>query len=145
MSYPTEQPGAPAHEMESQRIHSLPPDYNQPNGDFNEKGMPQQIPQRAAPPRNNYQMATPLPSLQQSPVPVDCPVCRVREMTRVEFVSGGTTHLTAVLCCLCLCLGCVPYLANWFKDCEHRCGNCGELLAVWHRSGRTEVLAHPTA
>lgn len=37
-------------------------------------------------------MATPLGSLQQGPAPVDCPVCGVREMTRTEFVSGGTTQ-----------------------------------------------------
>lgn len=24
---------------------------------------------------------------------------------------------------------------------EHYCGGCGALLAVWHRSGHTEVLA----
>lgn len=53
---------------------------------------PSKGPAQAAPPRNNYQMATPLPSLQQGPAPVDCPVCGVREMTRTEFISGGTTQ-----------------------------------------------------
>ncbi|TVY20681.1 hypothetical protein LARI1_G001195 [Lachnellula arida] len=43
-------------------------------------------------PRNNYQNATPLGSLQQGPAVVDCPVCGVREMTRTEFVSGATTQ-----------------------------------------------------
>lgn len=42
--------------------------------------------------KGNYQMATPLASLQQGPAPVDCPVCGVREMTRTEYVSGGTTQ-----------------------------------------------------
>jgi len=42
-------------------------------------------------------------------------------------------------------VGCIPYLATWFKDCQHKCGNCGTLLAVWHRSGRTEVMAHQTS
>jgi hypothetical protein len=92
MSYQTEQPGAPAHEINSHTIYSAPPEHNQPNGDFNEKGMLQPIPQQAAPPRNNYQMATPLASLQQGPALVDCPVCKVRETTRVEFVSGATTQ-----------------------------------------------------
>jgi len=41
---------------------------------------------------NNYQIATPLASLQQGPAAVDCPVCGVRELTRTEFVSGGTTQ-----------------------------------------------------
>ncbi|KAH6713917.1 LITAF-like zinc ribbon domain-containing protein [Leptodontidium sp. MPI-SDFR-AT-0119] len=111
-----------------------------------QQGTPQQSFQVGATPATNdrgkYQMATPLASLQQGPAPVDCPVCGVREMTRAEYVTGGTTHLSALLCCCCLCLGCVPYLASWFKDCEHKCGSCGALLAVWHRSGRTEVMAH---
>ncbi|KAH7410853.1 LITAF-like zinc ribbon domain-containing protein [Cadophora sp. MPI-SDFR-AT-0126] len=109
-----------------------------------QQGTPHQSFQVGAAPANTgkYQMATPLASLQQGPAPVDCPVCGVREMTRTEFVSGGTTHLSALLCCCCLCLGCIPYLASWFKDCEHKCGSCGALLAVWHRSGRTEVMAH---
>jgi hypothetical protein len=29
---------------------------------------------------------------------------------------------SALLLCCCLCLGCIPYLASWFKDCEHKCG-----------------------
>ncbi|TVY34863.1 hypothetical protein LOCC1_G007261 [Lachnellula occidentalis] len=113
-----------------------------PEGHYAEEQQQQKGVNPPAAPRNNYQMATPLGSLQQGPAPVDCPVCGVREMTRTEFVSGGTTHLSAALCCFCFCLGCVPYIASWFKDCEHKCGNCGALLAVWHRSGRTEVLVH---
>lgn len=42
--------------------------------------------------KGNYQTATPLASLQQGPAPVDCPVCGVREMTKTEYVSGGTTQ-----------------------------------------------------
>lgn len=42
--------------------------------------------------RNQYGNATPLASLQQAPAPVDCPICGVREMTRTEFTSGGTTQ-----------------------------------------------------
>ncbi|KAE9366413.1 hypothetical protein N431DRAFT_351562 [Stipitochalara longipes BDJ] len=114
-----------------------------------EKSVPQaqqQQQQQAvmATPQNNFASATPLVSLQQGPTPVDCPMCRTRQMTRVEFVSGGTTHLLALICCLGLCCGCIPYLTTWFKDVEHKCGNCGALLAIWHRSGRTEVVAHAT-
>jgi len=92
--------------------------------------------------KNHYQNATPLGSLQQSPAPVDCPRCGVRELTRVEYVSGGTAHASAAACCLCFCLGCIPYLFSGFKDVEHKCSACGAPLATWHRSGRTEVLAH---
>lgn len=29
------------------------------------------------------------------------------------------------------------------KDVKHSCGNCGELLAVWHRSGGgVDIVAH---
>ncbi|CZS96321.1 hypothetical protein WAI453_009878 [Rhynchosporium graminicola] len=141
--------------MHSPDIENAPPSYpiaGGPNGEKNEfygVDQPQPQPQEqtfkaGAAPANNtkYQMATPLASLQQGPAPVDCPVCGVRELTRTEFVSGGTTHLSALLCCCCLCLGCIPYMASWFKDCEHKCGSCGAFLACWHRSGRTEVIAH---
>jgi hypothetical protein len=97
MSYPTEQTAVPAYETNPQSNIQLNPQvYNQPNSGSNEKavaqqGFPQGVPQQT-PPKNNYLMATPLASLQQSPSPVDCPVCGVREMTRVEFVPGGTTQ-----------------------------------------------------
>jgi len=43
-------------------------------------------------PRNTYTFTAPLGSLQQGPTPVDCPYCRTREMSRTEFVAGGTTQ-----------------------------------------------------
>jgi len=97
---------------------------------------------QAAPTKNNYLVAMPLRSLQQGPGPVDCPICGVREVTTTEFVSGNYTHVSAALCCLILCLGCIPYVTSAFKDVEHKCGHCGALLAVWHRSGNTVVIAH---
>lgn len=45
-----------------------------------------------AAPQNNFASATPLVSLQRSPAPVDCPMCRTRQMTTVDCVSGGTTQ-----------------------------------------------------
>ncbi|KAJ5946327.1 hypothetical protein N7454_003166 [Penicillium verhagenii] len=39
-----------------------------------------------------YATAVPLESLQSAPCPVDCPVCGMREMTKTEFISGGTTQ-----------------------------------------------------
>ncbi|KAN0119699.1 LITAF-like zinc ribbon domain containing protein [Hyaloscypha variabilis] len=97
---------------------------------------------KAVPQKNNYQNATPLASLQQTPAAIDCPACGVRELTSTAFVNGTRTHLAALLCCCCFCLGCVPYLTSWFKDVEHKCGSCGTPVALWHRSGETEVLAH---
>jgi len=48
--------------------------------------------------------------------------------------------LVALATCCIICLGCIPYLIDSLKDAEHYCGHCGALLAVWHRSGHTEVL-----
>ena len=56
------------------------------------QGMPAQPVFQQPIPQNNFASATPLFSLQQGPAPVDCPMCRVRQMTRVEYVSGGTTQ-----------------------------------------------------
>jgi len=48
----------------------------------------------------------------------------------------------AIILCIFLGLGCLPYIGNMTKDVEHRCGNCGTLLAKWHRNGATSVLVH---
>lgn len=90
--------------------------------------------------QNNYGMAVPLRALEKSPAVVDCPVCGQRDMTVTSRQSGSTTHCSAFLCCICLCLGCIPYLFGEFKDTLHKCGRCDAHLALWHRSGRTEVL-----
>ena len=42
--------------------------------------------------QSNYQTSVPLASLQNAPAPVDCPNCKTRSMTRVEFHSGNTTQ-----------------------------------------------------
>lgn len=142
-------------------IASAPPQYGNIGDHSEEKaqytpnpqspGIPQnpsQVPNTPQQPyhqprkQNAYQSAIPIASLQQGAAPVDCPFCGVRELTRTDFVSGGTTHGVAALLCVCFCLGCIPYLATWFKDVQHKCGHCGALLAVWHRSGRTEIVAH---
>ncbi|KAJ5939789.1 LPS-induced tumor necrosis factor alpha factor [Penicillium verhagenii] len=90
-----------------------------------------------------YATAVPLESIQSAPCPVDCPVCGMREMTKTDFISGGTTHLFAALFCFCCCLGCIPYLIASLKNVEHRCGNpgCNARLAFWHKnSGYVDVL-----
>ncbi|KAJ5355900.1 LPS-induced tumor necrosis factor alpha factor [Penicillium concentricum] len=89
---------------------------------------------------SGYVTAVPLHAVQSAPCPVDCPVCGKREMTRVEPVSGGTTHGWAAILCFCCCLGCIPYLMSSLKDVEHSCGKCGAKLAKWHNSGRVDVL-----
>ncbi|CAG8927505.1 unnamed protein product [Penicillium salamii] len=104
---------------------------------------PQNHPQQFYTPAGHpsgYMTAVPLHSVQSAPCPVDCPVCGQREMTRVEAVSGGTTHGWAAILCFCCCLGCIPYLMTSLKDVEHSCGKCSAKLATWHNSGRVQVL-----
>ncbi|KAF2841118.1 hypothetical protein M501DRAFT_1000277 [Patellaria atrata CBS 101060] len=98
--------------------------------------------QEQKPTGHQYQTTTPIAALQRGPAPVDCPACGQRAMTNISYESGGSTHLWAAGFCFCLCLGCVPYLVNSFKDVEHKCSKCGTLLATWHRSGGTDVHMH---
>ncbi|APA10071.1 hypothetical protein sscle_05g048410 [Sclerotinia sclerotiorum 1980 UF-70] len=119
--------------------YQAPPGQEQypPQGQYTPQAPPQANINQG---KNNYATAMPIRSLQTGPTPVDCPICGVREVTSVEHHSGMTTHLIAILCCAVTCLGCIPYLVSGLKDVEHKCGHCGALLAVWHRSGRLEVV-----
>jgi len=105
------------------------------------QGYPIQVTQQNMPPRQTtYRTATPLTALGRYAAPVDCPSCGERAVTRIEYVTGNATHawacglfwVTGFFCML-------PYCHNGFKDVEHRCGNCGMMLALCHRSGGTEV------
>ena len=58
---------------------------------------PQQLPHQATGPvyvqqAPQLQMTTPLAALNQGPAPVDCPACRQRGITAVNYESGGTTQ-----------------------------------------------------
>ncbi|KAL3448020.1 LITAF-like zinc ribbon domain-containing protein [Aspergillus insuetus] len=83
--------------------------------------------------------STPIPSLAESPAVVDCPFCRQRTPTSTTYETGTTTHTWALCLCIFLCIGFIPYLMDSFKDVQHRCGNCGALLATWDRRGTTLV------
>jgi lipopolysaccharide-induced tumor necrosis factor-alpha factor len=41
--------------------------------------------------------------------------------------------------CFFTCLPCIPYFIDTFHDVQHKCGNCGALLATFLRSGGTTV------
>ncbi|KAH6971899.1 LITAF-like zinc ribbon domain-containing protein [Ilyonectria destructans] len=92
--------------------------------------------------RPPYRTAAPISALGRTPAPVDCPSCGQRGMTVTNFIVGNTTHGWAAALCFVFCLGCIPYLLNDCKDVEHKCGQCGITLAIWHRSGSTEVRYH---
>ncbi|KAK2027572.1 LITAF-like zinc finger domain-containing protein [Colletotrichum zoysiae] len=93
-------------------------------------------------PQNFQPYGTPLPALGPHPAPVECPECRARGVTAVEYSSGGFTHALAAIVCFVSCLGCIPYLFTSLKDARHKCYKCGIPLATYHRSGRTEVHWH---
>ena len=77
-----------------------------PKGDYYGQPQQQQIPQQQGipmqqvqtqpmglqPQQSQYQSATPLQNLQGVAMPVDCPMCRHRAMTRIEYHSGNTTQ-----------------------------------------------------
>ncbi|KAL3456581.1 LITAF-like zinc ribbon domain-containing protein [Aspergillus heterothallicus] len=92
---------------------------------------------------NHYPTAVALHALQRTSQVVDCPMCGRREMTRTEAVTGKTTHGWAGVLCFCACIGCIPYFAAMFKDVNHMCGSCGNLLATYHNSGHTVVHKTP--
>ncbi|PSN67436.1 hypothetical protein BS50DRAFT_525211 [Corynespora cassiicola Philippines] len=124
------------------------PQPQQPQGAYIQPQQTGQFHQQAPgmPPQQQsgtvYQNATPIPSLNRSPAPADCPACGQRALTTVAYETGNTTHAWAAGLCFCFCLGCIPYLMNSLKDVQHKCGRCGVLLATWHRSGTTEVHIH---
>ncbi len=89
-----------------------------------------------------YQTAIPIANLTESPSPIDCPACNMRQLTRVEYKSGGTTWAWAAGACCLVGLGCIPFCISATKDVTHFCGHCGATVATWHRSGRTEVILH---
>ncbi|CAG8976456.1 hypothetical protein HYALB_00008046 [Hymenoscyphus albidus] len=88
-----------------------------------------------------YPYATPLRNLKDDAAPIDCTFCGAREATSPRLIETNTRHLAAgFFCFLPLCLFCIPYFSSWFKDMEHRCGSCGAVVAIYHRTGRTEVM-----
>ncbi|KAL4761355.1 LITAF-like zinc ribbon domain-containing protein [Aspergillus foveolatus] len=88
---------------------------------------------------SQYPTAFPLHALQRTPQVVDCPACGQREMTRTEAVNGNSTHAWAAVLCCCACIGCIPYFVAAFKNVDHHCGKCGQLLATYHGSGHVVV------
>ncbi|KAL4734512.1 LITAF-like zinc ribbon domain-containing protein [Aspergillus similis] len=123
-------PGYPAGQQQTQNVHPSNP-------------TPQMYPPQpyaaAQPQPSQYPTAFPLHALQRTPQVVDCPVCSQREMTRTEAVNGNSTHAWAAVLCCCACIGCIPYFVAAFKNVDHHCGKCGQLLATYHGSGHVVV------
>ncbi|KKY25982.1 putative lipopolysaccharide-induced transcription factor regulating tumor necrosis factor [Diplodia seriata] len=136
-------PGHQQYTIQPDHAYQQPP-YDHQNQYYAQQGhQQQQQPQQPqAPGSQQYRTATPIANLARSPAPVDCPACAHRALTVTNYQTGNTTHAWAFGVCICLCLGCIPYLISGTKDVQHKCGKCGVLLATWHRSGSTEVHMH---
>ncbi|PVG00688.1 hypothetical protein CPB86DRAFT_782522 [Serendipita vermifera] len=115
---------------------NFPPQQGVPPGYQYNPGAPQFMPQQPGAPLT----ATPIPALNRSSAPVDCPVCGQRALTSTRKVVGSSNHLWAAIACFFFCLGCIPYLLDDLKDVEHSCSNCGTHLATFYKSGGTEPM-----
>ncbi|KAL4754347.1 LITAF-like zinc ribbon domain-containing protein [Aspergillus terricola var. indicus] len=141
-SQPPHQPTEHNPEIQAQAMPPQPYATGYPAGQSNPA--PQMYPPQTYPPaqpQSQYPTAFPLHALQRTPQVVDCPACSQREMTRTEAVNGNSTHAWAAVLCCCACIGCIPYFVAAFKNVDHHCGKCGQLLATYHGSGH--VVVHP--
>jgi hypothetical protein len=64
--------------------------YHQPPAGAYYQPAPPQAQPMGAP--QTYYTAVPIIALSQGPAPVDCPVCRKRALTMIEFQAGNTTQ-----------------------------------------------------
>ena len=147
--------------MQPQAVYGQPPPVQ-----YQQNGYPP-----AQPVDSQYRTAIPIPNLSMGSAPVDCPSCGKRGMTRLEYTVGNTTQYVyslgadspvrnslyysatpandmmisawaAITFCFTGCLCFIPYMMNSLKDIRHNCGNCGVLLATWHKSGNVETHMH---
>ncbi|KKA27237.1 hypothetical protein TD95_004733 [Thielaviopsis punctulata] len=144
-------PNYPSQQQQQQQPNIQPQTQQQPHVQPQTQQQPHVQPQTQQQPQFQAQAfqhaqvhaptsTMPLSGLQSYPALVECPNCHYRGQTILAHESGGTTHLVAALTCFVTCLGCIPYLLNGLKDVRHRCAQCGIPLALFHRSGRTDVL-----
>ena len=100
----------------------------------------QWAPTRAPDGKHGYPVTTPIHDLGHLPEVIDCPYCGLRGRTVTSLSSGNMNHAWA--CCLffhSVIFTFIPYMVSGLKDVEHRCQGCEKLVAVWHRTGHTQV------
>ncbi|KAF4958122.1 hypothetical protein FGADI_2630 [Fusarium gaditjirri] len=89
--------------------------------------------------------SVPINELKSLNAPVVCPSKSTFTFLKKDLFLTQILSVAA-LALLCMSMGLlvwVPYCISSFKDVIHHCGHCKRPIAEWHRSGRTEVLAHP--
>jgi len=135
-------------------MQPMPAHYN--NNNNNQQQPPQQQqqfqeskvnPQQQYPPQVQMPAGpSPMPyqSLQTASMPVWCQQCNRVVNTVTTFEAGNFTHVSALLlCCFTWCCCWIPYVFNGMQDVKHKCPTCPTTFAIFHRSGRTEVLVTP--
>ncbi|KZV82879.1 hypothetical protein EXIGLDRAFT_729132 [Exidia glandulosa HHB12029] len=162
-----EQKNANAYSSVSPPTYEAPRSEQPQPGYFPQQGTPQQqyppqqqygspgVPQYPAPGHQPYQqqpaygqpvimgtMGGRVQNLSQFPAPCLCPNCGQTQITRVSYEAGTYTHIWALVLGLVACCCCIPYMVDGLKDVHHFCANCNIPLAIYHRSGGIEVLAH---
>ncbi|EXJ56403.1 hypothetical protein A1O7_06746, partial [Cladophialophora yegresii CBS 114405] len=87
-----------------------------------------------------YPHATPIHDLGHVEAIIDCPYCGTRGKTKTNLTSGNMNHAWAgCLFVITFIFAFVPYMCSSLKNVEHRCRSCGKRLAIWHRSGHTQL------
>ncbi|VDN06946.1 unnamed protein product [Thelazia callipaeda] len=82
--------------------------------------------------------------LSDQPQFIDCPSCKIHNVTEVKFVPGLFTWITffiiliAGICILPLFFLWVPFLMDSFKDAHHYCSNCKVWIGNYRRLGKNE-------
>lgn len=120
------------------------PHFQNPNPQFQVNVHPQHavyqgFQMQQMPPTQPQLRTNPIGTLNIGPGRVCCPACGVVGLTAISYQSGEATHLWAAVLCFLLCLGCIPYMVETWKDVVHRCSTCGAMLATWHKNGGIQV------
>ncbi|VVC91513.1 unnamed protein product [Leptidea sinapis] len=67
---------------------------------------------------------------KHEPIPIVCPSCHKRTMTKISYANSQKTHVIAgFICgltffCMLCCLAALPYVIPKCKKAEHYCSNC---------------------
>ncbi|KAF8852558.1 hypothetical protein BDZ45DRAFT_678250 [Acephala macrosclerotiorum] len=87
--------------------------------------------------------AIPISLLGRYQAPVECPACSRRTVTSVKHKNGKGTHTWAGILFFTTGVGVVvPYMVDYFKNVQHKCGRCGVVLATIHFGSGTEAHLH---
>ncbi|KAI1771049.1 hypothetical protein F4818DRAFT_430967 [Hypoxylon cercidicola] len=88
----------------------------------------------------NAPVVTPLHMLTEHPTYIDCPFCRQCTMTRTTREGTSTQTLAGVvLCCICVCLACLPCIGGWCENVNIFCSSCNSRVATLPHDGPIQL------